>query len=201
VPSSQINSLWWAPVVRGIAAILFGIVAVAWPVLTVLVLVILFGVYAIIDGAIAITGAITGKTQDRMGRFAIGAMGVLGLVAGVLTLVWPGATAIALAWLIAFWALVTGVLEIVAAFRLRGATGDFPWLMFLSGVLSVLLGTLLAAMPGRGAISLVWAIGVLAIIEGVVLVALGFVVRREAGKATVAEVGDDAPHPPPAAPA
>lgn len=198
--SSQTYSLWWAPVVRGIAAILFGIVAVAWPVLTVLVLVILFGVYAIIDGITAIGGAITGKTQDRMGRFAIGAMGVLGLVAGVLTLVWPGATALALAWLIAFWALVTGILEIVAAFRLRGVTGDFPWLMFVSGLLSVALGILLAAMPGRGAVSLVWAIGVLAIIEGVVLVGLGFMIRRGTSQAGAA-AGEDAPHPPPAAPA
>lgn len=188
--------LWWPPVIRGVLAVLFGALAVVWPRITLLALVILFGVYAVVDGVTAIGSAVTGRGADGSSRIMLGIMGALGVAAGVVALFWPAITAIALAWLIAFWALFTGILEVSAGFRLRGATGEFPWLMFLSGLLSVVLGVVIAFMPGRGALGLVWAIGVLAIVEGVTLIGLGLYIRHDAKRFEAAV--HDAAHPPPA---
>jgi uncharacterized membrane protein HdeD (DUF308 family) len=172
--------LWWPPVIRGVIAIVFGVLAVVWPQITLLALVILFGLYAVVDGIIAIAGAVSGRRDDGTSRIMLGVMGAIGVAIGVLALFWPQITAIALAWLIAFWALFTGILEVSASFRLREALGTFPWLMFGSGLLSVVLGVVIAFMPGRGAIGLVWAIGVLSVIYGIALVALGLFVRHGA---------------------
>ncbi|GAB3424562.1 HdeD family acid-resistance protein [Flindersiella endophytica] len=191
--------LWWPPVIRGAFAILFGVLAVIWPGITLLALVVLFGAYSLIDGITAIGSAVTGRRADGSSRIMLGVMGVFGVAAGLVALFWPHITAIALAWLIAFWALFTGILEVSASFRLRGATGAFPWLMFLSGLLSVALGVVIAFMPGRGALGLIWAIGVLAIIEGVVLIALGLYIRHDAKRFETAV--EDAAHHPPAPPA
>lgn len=180
--------LWWPPVIRGVIAILFGMLAVLWPAITLLALVILFGVYAIVDGLVAIAGAVSGRREDGTSRTMLGVMGAIGLAIGVLALFWPAITAIALAWLIAFWALFTGILEVSASFRLRQATGAFPWLMFGSGLLSVVLGVVIAFMPGRGAVGLVWAIGVLSVVDGIALIALGLDVRRGAKQVAAAEL-------------
>lgn len=180
--------LWWPPVIRGVIAILFGVLAVLWPAITLLALVILFGVYAIVDGLVAIAGAVSGRREDGTSRIMLGVMGAIGLAIGVLALFWPAITAIALAWLIAFWALFTGILEVSAGFRLREATGTFPWLMFGSGLLSVVLGVVIAFMPGRGAVGLVWAIGVLSVIYGIALIALGLDVRRGAKQVAAAKL-------------
>jgi uncharacterized membrane protein HdeD (DUF308 family) len=192
--------LWWPPVVRGAIAVLFGVLAVIWPEITLLALVILFGAYAIVDGVIAIAGAVTGRRADGSGRIMLGVMGAIGLAIGLVSLFWPQITTIALAWLIAFWALFTGILEISASFRIRQAEGSFPWLMFVAGLLSVALGVVIAFMPGRGALGLIWAIGVLAIIEGVALIALGLYIRHDVKRFEAAV--HDAAHPPaPPAPA
>lgn len=178
-PFPQARGLWWPPTLRGLMALLFGVVAVAWPDLTVVVLVVLFGAYALVDGIAAIAGAVRSTTDTTSGRTLTGVMGAVSVGVGLAALLWPDITAIALAWLIGLWALFTGLLEISASFNTRANGTGFSWLIFLSGLLSVILGVLIAFMPDRGAVGLVWAIGALAMVWGIVLIGLGLLIRHE----------------------
>ena len=167
---------WWAVVLRGVAAVLFGLMALIWPGITVIVLVALFGAYALVDGIIGLgTAVFGGRERGRRGWLVV--EGIAGVLAGIFTFAWPGITALALLWLIAAWAIVTGVLEIVAAVRLRREIQG-EWLLALSGVLSVLFGILLAVWPAAGVLSIVFLIGIYAIVFGVALVGLGLRLRR-----------------------
>lgn len=161
--------------IRGIAGIVIGLLAVAWPGITIAVLVGIFGVYAIIDG---LTNLFIGFARSRAGgrSWAHVIQGVVGIAAGVLTFVWPGITALALVWFIAAWAIVTGVLEIVAAVRLRKViTGE--WLLALSGALSITFGLLVFAFPSAGAVGIAFVLGAYAVATGVILVTLGIRLR------------------------
>jgi len=160
--------------IRGIAGIVIGLLAVAWPGMTIAVLVGIFAVYAIVDG---ITNLFVGFSRSRAGRsWAHVLQGIVGIGAGVLTFVWPGVTALALVWFIAAWAVVTGMFEIVAAVRLRKVmTGE--WLLALSGALSVAFGLLVFAFPGAGAVGIAFVLGAYAIAGGVILVMLGIRMR------------------------
>lgn len=168
---------WWATTLRGVVAVLFGLMAIIWPQITILVLVVLFGAYALVDGAIALGTAAFGwhAATDRRGWLIV--EGIVGLLAGIAAFVWPGITALVLLWLIAAWALVTGVLEIAAAIRLRREVRG-EWLLALGGALSVLFGILLLVWPATGALALVILIGCFAIVFGVVLIGLGLRLRR-----------------------
>lgn len=167
---------WWAVVLRGAMGIVFGLLALIWPDVTVLVLVVLFGAYALVDGVIALMAAIGGGRTSSGSRGWLAVEGVAGVVLGILTFVWPGVTALVLLWLIAAWALVTGVLEIMAAVRLRREI-DNEWFLGISGALSIVFGILLAVWPAAGALTLVVLIGIYAIIFGIVLVVLGLRLR------------------------
>jgi uncharacterized membrane protein HdeD (DUF308 family) len=154
---------------RGVAAILFGIVAIAWPDLTVDVFVAFFGAYAFVDGVFSIGAAFGGATRERWWYVL---RGVSGMIVAMIALVWPGLTALGLLYFIASWAVVTGVLEIVAAIEFRDAiTGEA--LFIISGALSIVFGTVLFAFPGDGAIALVTMIGILAIVNGIWDIAAG----------------------------
>lgn len=176
---------WWAVALRGAAAVIFGLIALIWPGITVLVLVALFGAYALVDGVTALGSAIFGSRGPTGGRGWLVVEGITGILVGVLTFAWPGTTTLVLLWLIAAWALVTGVLEIVAAIQLRREIRG-EWRLILSGGLSVLLGILLVALPATGALALVYLIGAYAIVFGVVLLGLGLRLRRLHREATVA---------------
>jgi uncharacterized membrane protein HdeD (DUF308 family) len=165
---------WWLVVLRGVFAIMFGVLALAWPRLTLFALVILFGAYALVDGVINLGTAIFGDRPARRGWLIV--EGLAGIAIGVLTFFWPGVTALALLWLIAAWALITGVLEIAAAIRLRKEIRN-EWLLALSGVLSVVFGLTLAIWPTSGALAVVVVIGIFATAYGVALVFLGFHLR------------------------
>ena len=165
---------WWAVALRGVVAVLFGIAALIWPSSTLLVLVVLFGVYALVDGVVALGSAIFGPNRGRRGWLIL--EGIADLAVGVIALVWPGITTLALLWVIAFWALVTGVLEIVAAVRLRREMRG-EWMLALSGALSVVFGILLIVWPASGALALIALIGIYAIIFGVALIVLGWRLR------------------------
>jgi uncharacterized membrane protein HdeD (DUF308 family) len=161
--------------IRGIASIVIGILAIAWPGMTIAVLVGIFGVYAIIDG---ITNLFIGFSRTRAGgpSWAHVVQGLVGIGAGVLAFLWPGITALALVLFIATWAVVTGVFEIVAAIRLRKVIKN-EWLLALSGALSVAFGVLVFAFPGAGAVGIAFVLGVYAVAAGLVLVMLGIRLR------------------------
>lgn len=158
----------WLMGIRGILAVLFGLAAIVWPRLTLFVLVILFGAYALVNGVIAVIVSLQ-ESRNFRHWWVLLLEGLAGIAVGVLTFIWPAITALALLYLIAAWAIVTGVFEIAAAF-----SGWLPlameWTLALAGVLSVLFGVLLAILPGVGLLSLVWLIGLYAIVFGVVLI-------------------------------
>ena len=163
---------WWAMAIRGVIAILFGLVAFFYPGLTLSALVILFGAYALVDGVFAIIGAVRAARQ-HLEWWPLVIEGLVGIAVGLLTFFYPNVTALALLYIIAAWAIVTGILEIIAAFQLRREISN-EWLLGLSGVASVLFGILAAAMPSAGALAIVWLIGAYAIIFGILLLGLAY---------------------------
>jgi uncharacterized membrane protein HdeD (DUF308 family) len=172
---------WWAVAIRGLVGILFGLLAFMLPLPTVIALVWLFGAYAFLDGLFNLV-AVWRRTRPRP-WWALVLEGIAGLGIGVVSFLWPGITALALVYLIAAWALITGALEIIAAVRLRKEI-EGEWLLALSGVFSILLGGILAFAPGPGAVALVWYLGAYAIIVGVLFVALSFRLRARHGELT-----------------
>jgi uncharacterized membrane protein HdeD (DUF308 family) len=171
---------WWLVALRGVAAILFGILAAIVPGLTLALLVMLFGAYALIEGGFNIIAAVRRATGDRP-WWALLLEGLVSVAAGVIAFVMPGLTALALVYLIAAWAVLTGVLEIAAAVRLRKhITGE--WWLALTGVLSIAFGVLVSLYPGAGALVMVLWIGAYAIIFGVLLLVVAFKLRRVRGE-------------------
>jgi uncharacterized membrane protein HdeD (DUF308 family) len=170
---------WHLVVLRGVVAILFGVVAIAWPEITVLALALLWGVYMLLDGISSIAMAM-GQGSDRMYMILLG---VLGIASGALALVWPEITVIVLLVLIAAWAIVAGVVQIAAAIRLRKVIRN-EWFLAITGAVALILGLLLIVQPAEGAIALLVAIATFAIAWGVVLVVLGFRLRQLRGELT-----------------
>jgi uncharacterized membrane protein HdeD (DUF308 family) len=166
---------WWALVIRGVAALLFGLAALFWPGIALTVLVLLFGAYALVDGVFAVIAAVRAAGHEPR-WWAVLIEGIIGILAGAVTLAWPGITALALVYVIAAWAVITGIAEVAAAIKLRKEISG-EWLLALGGIVSVLFGIYLAIAPGAGALALVWIIGIYAIFWGIVLIALGFRLR------------------------
>jgi uncharacterized membrane protein HdeD (DUF308 family) len=165
---------WWLFLLRGIVAILFGVLAFIWPGLTVFTLVLLYGAFVLVDGLLALGHAIMGGGVGS--RWWLALVGVAGIVAGVLTFVWPGITALVLLFFIAGWSIALGVFQIVGAIRLRKEI-DNEWWLILSGVVSVLFGLILLFRPGQGALALIWVIGAYAIVFGVLTIAFALKLR------------------------
>jgi len=171
----QLTRHWWVLALRGVAAILFALIAFAWPGITLTALVWLWGAYAFVDGVFAVVAAVRAAEQhQRWGMLLL--EGISGIAAGIVAFAWTGITALVLVYLIAAWAIVTGIFEIAAAIRLREMI-EGEWLLGLSGVLSVLLGVLIIARPGAGLLAWVWVIGAYALLFGIVLLALAFRLR------------------------
>jgi uncharacterized membrane protein HdeD (DUF308 family) len=166
---------WWSLVIRGIFAILLGVITFVWPGITVAALVLLFGAYALVDGVMAIIGAVrAARSHERWGALLI--EGIAGIVAAAVTMAWPGITALTLVFVIAAWAIVTGVFELMAAVRLRKyITGE--WLLALGGIASLVFGILLILAPVAGALVLALWVGAYTLVFGVLLIALGFRLR------------------------
>lgn len=176
----SLSRRWWAVALRGVVAVLFGLMALLWPGITLFALVIAFGAYVLADGVLTLVAAVRGRRAADTGPGGGGwliARGLSGIAIGVLALVWPGITALAALWTIAAWAVVTGVLEIVVAVRLRREMRR-EWLLALSGLLSVVLGVLLVVWPAAGLLSLITLIGVAALAIGITLVVFSFRVRH-----------------------
>jgi uncharacterized membrane protein HdeD (DUF308 family) len=168
---------WKSLAIRGAAALLFGLLTLVWPGPTLWALVLLWGAYVLVDGISILAAVFTHApgTADRRGWLIV--EGVAGIAAGLVTFVWPDITALALLFVIAAWALVTGVMEIVAAVRLREVL-DREWLLGLLGVLSILFAIGLVITPGAGALVITWFIGWYAAFSGILLLALAWRVRK-----------------------
>lgn len=167
---------WWVFLLRGIFAILFGIAAFVWPGMTLLVLVALFAAFVLVDGVVTIIAAIKHREEVKH-WWAYLLEGILAIAIGVATWFWPGITAMALLFLIAFWAIATGIFKIIAAWKLREEIKG-EWALAFAGLLSVAFGVLLLVRPGAGALAVIWLIGFFAILFGILLIIVAFKVRR-----------------------
>jgi uncharacterized membrane protein HdeD (DUF308 family) len=163
---------WWALALRGAFAVLFGLLTLFIPGITLLALVLLFGVYALLDGIFDIISAIRSPSH----HWAFVLEGIVGIAVGILTLIWPGITGLVLLYLIGFWSIFTGVLEIVAGIRLRQVIAN-ELLLILMGVLSLLFGLFIIIFPGAGALAIAFWIAAYALLFGIMLIALAFRLR------------------------
>ena len=166
---------WWVPVIRGLAAIVFGIIAFVYPGLTVAVLVLLFGAWVLVDGIFRVIGAIGHRASDPDWVFHL-IIGILGIIIGFLTFHAPGITALALVIYIAAWALMIGATEIAMAVRLRREIKG-EWFLILMGVASIVFAFLLLWNPVAGAGALIWIIACYAVIFGALGIIFGFRLR------------------------
>jgi uncharacterized membrane protein HdeD (DUF308 family) len=162
---------------RGLAAIVFGVLTLVWPGISLAVLVLMFGIFAVVTGITAIVAAMRSRGESHWGMLLF--EGILGVLAGAVALAWPGITALAFLFLIASWAILTGILELVAplAFPMSFGRG---LLSALSGIVSIVFGTLIAARPAAGLLTVTWLIGIYAIIIGVMSVVVYFEARSVA---------------------
>jgi uncharacterized membrane protein HdeD (DUF308 family) len=168
---------WWVLALRGLVAILFGLAALVWPDLILAVLIVLFGAYALVDGILAVIAAFRSSGWG-MRRPLLLIEGAIGILFGILALFWPGLTALALLYMIAFWAILSGIARVVMAIMLRREIEN-EWSIALSGVLSVILGIVLLLLPGAGLLAYTWLIGILALAVGIALIYYAIRVRGQ----------------------
>ncbi|HKP05248.1 MAG TPA: HdeD family acid-resistance protein [Chthoniobacterales bacterium] len=167
---------WWLLALRGLTAVIFGVLTFIWPAISLFALIMLFGAFALVNGVLSVfLAAKAPKGYPRFGSLLIG--GLLGIFTGFLTFFWPGLTALGLLIMIAAWAIATGVMEIVAAIKLRKKIKG-EWLLVLAGICSVAFGIMLLLMPGPGALVLVLWIGAYALVSGILLIILAFKMRK-----------------------
>lgn len=163
---------WWAVAIRGVVAILFGLFAFLDPGATLIALIIVFGAYALIDGIFSIVSAIrSARAHERWGQLLV--VGICGILAALIVWFYPGLAALGLLFVIAAWAIVTGALEVSAAFRLRQFMSDWWWWL-IAGLCSIIFGLLLFWRPGAGALAVLWLIGIYAIAFGIFLLGLAW---------------------------
>jgi uncharacterized membrane protein HdeD (DUF308 family) len=179
--SSLLARNWWLLALRGALAIVFGLIAVLLPRVTIAALILLFAAYMLVDGLFAIiAGVRAARRHERWGLLVF--EGIVDLIAGGIAVVWPLATLLAFVWLLGAWAIVTGGLLFAAALRLNVSHGR--WLMALGGIVSVLWGFLLLLWPFAGAIVLAWWMGAYALVFGAMLLFLAFKLRRQRDRPT-----------------
>jgi uncharacterized membrane protein HdeD (DUF308 family) len=167
---------WWLVLLRGIAGIVFGILAFVWPGLTLAVLILLYGAYALVDGVFSLIAAFTGAAKPVPTWWLV-VVGLAGIAAGLITFFWPGVTALVLIFFIGGWSIAHGIFEIIGAIKLRKEI-DNEWWLILAGALSVIFGLIVIAAPGAGALALVWVIGVYSLVFGILLVGLSLRLRK-----------------------
>lgn len=172
---TQLSRDWWHFAVRGVLAIVFGILALVWPGATVKALVLLFGAFVLVDGFFAVATGIESRSYFKQ-WWALLLEGLAGIAIGIMTFIWPHITGLFLLYFIAAWAILTGIFEIVAALELRNVIPG-EWATFLSGVLSIVFGVLLFAYPTAGAVGMIWLIGLYAIAAGITEIIIAFRLR------------------------
>jgi len=176
--TSLFGRSWWGLALRGLLSILFGIALFVRPDLGLLALIVLVGAYFLVDGVLALFNAFRVQAGHRR-WWALLLEGLLGIAVGLITLVWPGVTATTLIYLIAAWAIVTGVLEIISAIRYAKEMEN-EWLLVVAGIASVVFGIFMAINPGAGITAVMWVIGAYAILFGALLIVAGLRARSYA---------------------
>lgn len=171
---------WWVFLLRGLVAILFGALALIWPQITLLTLVIIFGAFVLLDGIFSVIAGITSR-KENFYWWTLLFTGLLEIAIGLLTLFWPNVTGIVLLYLIASWAVIIGILDIVLAIQIRREIKN-EWMLILDGIFSVLIGVLLFVFPAASAMAVAWLIGLFAIFLGIVFIILAFRLRKLAGE-------------------
>lgn len=166
---------WWVLLVRGLCAVVFGVMAFAWPISAVVVLALIYGAYALLDGIAALVFAIRSRHENE-NWWALLLVGMAGIGVGLITFAWPGITLEVLVLFVAVWSIVRGVFEIVAAIRLRRHI-ESEWLLALDGAVSILFGIAIFAWPIAALITLAWLIGAGAILFGILAIALSLRLR------------------------
>jgi uncharacterized membrane protein HdeD (DUF308 family) len=179
---------WWILALRGVIGILFGVLALTWPDLTLLALVALFAAYALLSGAVSVIGAVRNRARDDDWWLVL-LLGLVGIGAGVIAIVHPTLTALVLVLVMGANALITGVLDIVAAIRMRKVIRD-EWMLVLSGIASIVFGVLVFLFPGAGALAMVWLISAYALVTGALMLVLAFRVRAKT-KVTTGAIEED----------
>ena len=174
-PLERLRQEWGWIALRGICALVFGVLALVLPGVTLALLVIVWGAYALVDGVLALTAGLRMRDNGKP-LWSLIVVGLLGIAAGVVTFFWPGVTALTLIFIIGTWAIAIGLFQIMAAVRFRQHIRG-EWLHGLSGLLSVVFGIAVVLRPGAGAIALAWLIGWFAIFFGVMLIAMALRLR------------------------
>lgn len=172
---------WWMLLIRGIFAVLFGILATTWPGLTLATLIIFFGAFALVHGLMAVIGSIVAR-KEADDWWLVLFEGIVGIIIGIMTFTWPTLTGLVLAYFIAAWALINGILRIYGAIKLRKAI-EGEWLLIISGIIGVIFGIFVFARPLAGALAITWIIGVYAIIFGLLGIILSFRIKSWQKKA------------------
>lgn len=170
----------WMLIVRGIVAVIFGIIVAVWPASTLLVIVWLFGIFAIVDGIVGIVHWIAGRT-DRSIWVLVGS--IISVIAGLIAIIWPGVTVLAMTFVIGFWAILLGASQIAIAVRGRRLSTSW-WMWLVAGIITLAFGLVLVFAPGTGVLSLLWLLSLFAILEGVVLIVLGIALKRVVREST-----------------
>jgi uncharacterized membrane protein HdeD (DUF308 family) len=177
---------WWMLLIRGIVAVLFGILAITWPGLTLATLIIFFGAFALVHGVFAVIGSIAGR-KEADDWWLVLLEGILGIIIGIMTFAWPALTGLVLAYFIAAWALINGILRIYGAIKLRRVI-EGEWLLIISGIIGVLFAIFVFARPLAGALAIILFIGIYAIVLGLLGIILSFRIKGWQEKAEGAGV-------------
>jgi uncharacterized membrane protein HdeD (DUF308 family) len=170
-----LRSYWWVLLARGVLAILFGIIALAAPGIALLAFIYIFAAYALLDGITAVVISLQERSYVRTWWILL-LDGIAGIIFGILAFTWPGETALVLLFLVAIWALVTGIMEVSSAFIVPRSAGQ-RWGLGLAGLLSIIFGLILLVHPGTGLLAVLWLVGIYAIVFGVSLIIHAFQVR------------------------
>lgn len=173
---SMFTRNWWVFLVRGIAAIAFGIAAFIWPQITLTALVFLFGAYLLVDGVAMLMSVALGYGFTQRNTWAVILSGILSIVLGVAAFIWTDTFALSVVYVVAFWSIVTGSLQVIAAYELRRELNNEFWLA-LGGAFSVVFGILLVVYPAAGMLSLLWLVALWAIVLGASSIALSYRMR------------------------
>ncbi|GAA4560908.1 HdeD family acid-resistance protein [Pseudonocardia xishanensis] len=170
-----LKTAWWLVLIRAVLLVIFGVVALASPGIALLALVVVFGVYAIMDGITAVYLGIKSRGTERSWGWIV-AQGVISVLAGIVALVWPGVTALSLLFVIAFWAIVLGIAGVAEGIRSRRTDDRWGWTV-AKGVLDVIFGIVLLVWPASGILALLWVVGIFAVVGGIMLAVLAFRIR------------------------